>query len=256
MEEIMHGKQLRLFFVLLLVYALSAFLTYAFFTEQLTTSMGFPMPELPASPLVLGLANAGIILVAYGLLGLLGYWFARKVGLPGIFDPEGNSRRWFEAPFAIGFLCGVALVVGDLLLAPYNGLGRFPHPAFPVSILASLSAGIGEEIAFRGFVFGLWALLLTWLLKRWSKGRAVALALANLIAALAFAAGHLPSATFLTGVEALKDLNPVLVAEIFLLNGVVGLAAGRQHIKTGLVAAMGVHFWTDVFWHVLYGLVK
>jgi hypothetical protein len=83
----------------------------------------------------------------------------------------------------------------------------------------------------------------------------VALTLANLIAVIIFAAGHLPAAMFLTGVEALKDMNPVLLGEIFLLNGIVGLAAGRQHIKTGLVAAMGVHFWTDVFWHVLYGLV-
>ena len=133
----MHRKQLNLFFILLLVYALSAFLTYTFFLEGLTMGMNIPTPELPASPLVLGLANAGIILVAYGILGLLGYWFARKLKLPGIFDPQGSWRRWFEIPLGIGFLCGVALIIGDLLLAPINGLGRFPHPDFPVSILFS-----------------------------------------------------------------------------------------------------------------------
>jgi membrane protease YdiL (CAAX protease family) len=122
-----------------------------------------------------------------------------------------------------------------------------------MSILASLSAGIGEEIAFRGFVFGLWGFLLNWLLKRF-HGRTAALWIANGIAALAFGAGHLGTLFALTGVTSLAELNPVLLAEIFLLNGVVGLVAGERYMKDGLVAAAGVHFWTDVVWHVMWGM--
>jgi len=250
----MHRKQLTIFLALLVIYALSAFLVYAFFTDQLTAMAGIPMPDMGVSNAVLGLANAGIVLVVYGAVGLIGYWFARKLDLPGIFSEDGNWNRWFIIPLLLGLVCGVMLVVGDLLFAPINGFGRFPHPAFPSSILASLSAGIGEEIMFRGLVFGLWGLILSWLLKRFN-GRTLALWIANLIAALAFGAAHLGTILFLTGASSLADLNPVLLAEVFLLNGLIGLVAGERYMKDGLVAAAGVHFWTDVVFHVLWGLV-
>jgi membrane protease YdiL (CAAX protease family) len=250
----MHHKQLTVFFVLLGVYALSAFLTYAFFIDQLTATAGVPMPDMGVSDSVLGLANAGIVLVLYGILGLVGYWFAGKLGLPGIFSEDGNWRRWLFIPLMLGLICGVALVIGDVLFSRINGFGRFPHPAFPVSILASLSAGIGEEIAFRGFVFGLWGLILNWLFKRFN-GRTLALWIANIMAALAFGAGHLATVMVLTGATSLAELSPVLLVEVFLLNGVIGLIAGERHMKDGLVAAAGVHFWTDVVFHVFWGLI-
>jgi len=249
----MNRKQLVIYFILLIVYALCAFLTYALFVEQMTAMVGIPMPDMGVSNVVVGLANAGIALVFYGPLGLIGYWFARKLGLPGIFLEDGNWRQWVLIPCFLGVVCGLALIMGDLIFAPINGLGRFPHPDFPLSILASLGAGIGEEILFRGFVFGLWAWLLNWALRRFNKRTAV-LWLANIIAALAFGAGHLGTAVVIMNVPTPADLPPMLLVEIFLLNGIVGLAAGQQHVKSGLVAAMGVHFWTDIVWHVLWGL--
>lgn len=247
-------KQLRVLGVLLLSYALAAFLTYAFFVERMASSVGVPMPDLGVSNVVLGLANAGIILVVYGLLGLAGLWFAEKLGLPGIYSEEGNWRRWAGMPLGLGAVCGLILIAGDELFAPLHGLGPMPHPAFPVSILASLSAGIGEEIAFRGFVMGLWAWLLDWVLRRFN-GRSAALWVANIFAALAFGAAHLGSMFVLLDISGLGGMNPYLLAEILFLNGVVGLVAGERYMKDGLVAAAGVHFWTDVVWHVLWGLV-
>jgi membrane protease YdiL (CAAX protease family) len=246
-------KQLTVFLVLLAVYALSAFLTYAFFADQLAATAGMPMPDMGVPDSVLGLANAGIVLVVYGLLGLAGTWFAHRLGLPGIFSEDGNGRRWFLIPLLLGLVCGVALVVGDLLFAPINAFGRFVHPGFPVSILASLSAGIGEEIAFRGFVFGLWALILNWLFKR-VNGRIAALWIANGIAALAFGAAHLGTLMALTGAASPADLGPALLVEVLLLNGIIGLVAGERYMKDGLVAASGVHFWADVVFHVVWGL--
>ena len=38
-------------------------------------------------------------------------------------------------------------------------------------------------------------------------------------------------------------------------NAVLGLIAGERYMKDGLVAAAGVHFWTDVVFHVLSGLI-
>jgi hypothetical protein len=247
-------KQIIIFVILLVVYALSAFLTYARFADQMSAATGVPMPDMGVSNIVLGIANAGIILVFYGILGLAGYWFARKLELPGIFSEDGNWRRWFFIPLMLGLLCGIFLVAGDFLFSSINGIGRFPHPAFPSSILASISAGVGEEIIFRGFVLGLWGFILNWMFKRFN-GRTIALWIANITAALAFGAGHFGTILILTGASSIAELNPVLLAEIVLLNGIVGLVAGERYMKDGLVAAAGVHFWTDVVFHVLWGLM-
>lgn len=37
-------------------------------------------------------------------------------------------------------------------------------------------------------------------------------------------------------------MSPVLLVELFLMNGIVGLVAGQRYMKDGLVAASGVHF--------------
>lgn len=247
------NKQLKVLFIMLGVYALCAFIVYAFFMDNLVDGTGIPMPESDFSPTMLGLVNVGVVMVVYSPLALAGYWFARKLGLPGIFSEDGNIRRWFIIPLLIGLVCGAFVVVSDLLFAPINGFGRMVHPGFPVSILASLSASIGEEILTRGFVFGLWGLILNWLFKRFN-GRTAALWIANIIAALAFAASHLGTIFVLTGATSIAELNPVLIVEIFVINGIVGLVAGERYMKDGLIAASGVHFWTDVVFHVMWGL--
>ena len=249
----MNRKQLTVFLVMLVTYALCAFVTYAFFADQLAAAAGVPMPNMGVSSIVLGLANAAIVLVVYGLLGSSAYWFACKLNLPGIYSEDRNWHRWFLIPLLLGLAGGMVLIVGDLLFAPINGYGRFVHPAFPISIFASLSAGIGEEILFRGFVFGLWAFVLNWLFKRFN-GRALALWIANVIAALAFGAGHLGTIMVLTHALSLSSLRPVLLLETFLLNGIIGLVAGERYMKDGLVAATGVHFWSDIVFHVVWGL--
>ena len=77
----------------------------------------------------------------------------------------------------------------------------------------------------------------------------------SLIAALAFGAGHFGAIMFLTDATSPAQVSPILWIEVFLLNGVIGLIAGWRYMKDGLVAAAGVHFWTDVVFHVLWGLV-
>ena len=52
----MNRFQRIVFAGLLLLYALSAFLTYTFFIDQMALSAGVPLPETEISPLVLGLA--------------------------------------------------------------------------------------------------------------------------------------------------------------------------------------------------------
>ena len=45
------------------------------------------------------------------------------------------------------------------------------------------------------------------------------------------------------------------LVELFLLNSIVSLIAGERYMRDGLVAAIGVHFWVDIIWHVIWPLV-
>jgi membrane protease YdiL (CAAX protease family) len=248
-------QQWIVFFALLVVNAAMAFLTFAFgLQKELMAGQEMP-PQLAQTPgWALGLANAGMILVTYGIAGAIGLWLGQKAGLPGMFRPGAGWRAWVWTPLVIGLIVGVLMVAGDRLFAALGEWQGFEHPGFPLSLLASASAGIGEEIVFRGFVMGLLAFLLGLLLKR-TGGTQAALWIANVLAALAFAAGHLPATMYLLDVASPLALPPVVLIEGLVLNGLVALVAGERYMRDGLVAAMGVHFWADIVWHVLWPLI-
>jgi membrane protease YdiL (CAAX protease family) len=250
----MQKKQLPILLAGVAIYALIAVASYLFFFEQMT--QGAPIPETAsATPQwLMGLGVGGFVLVIYGLLGSIGLWFAKKLSLPGVFSDSGKWRGWIVTPLIYGVVIGIFLAIVDQLASASGLAPHFPHPDFPFSILASMSAGIGEEILFRGFVFGLWAFLLNLVLKRWNK-TTIALWIANILAALAFGASHFPAAFVLFGVTSPAEIPPFVIGEIFLLNGVLGLAAGERYMKDGLIAAVGVHFWADIVWHVIWPFI-
>jgi hypothetical protein len=250
--------RLRLLAILLAVYALAT-AAYVLLPEGMAANaslMGMPMPDIPLWQLAV--ANLLLVVVLYGLLGLAGDALARGAGLPGTLAARAPARGLWWGPLVVGAAAGVGLVLLDRLAAGLSPtFSGFPHPAFPSSLLASLTAGIGEEIAFRLFVLSLWAWLLTALL-RWLKRpdlRPAALWAANAMAALAFAAGHLGSAMMLAGVSTPLALPAVELVELVLLNGGLGLLAGRAFLRYGLLAASGIHFWADIVWHVLFPLL-
>lgn len=249
-------KQLIVLSVLLLIYAVLVFITYAFIPLVQLAGPTQVVPEAAAAMPAwqIGLANTGVVLVAYGVLALAGYWFARRLGLPGIYRVGAGWRNWFWRPMLIGLGGGSALVILDRIFTAAGGWQGIAHPAFPLSLLASGTAGIGEEILFRSFVLGLWAFLLNLLLRRWQATK-VALWAANLIAALAFSAGHLPAVMLLLGLTSLSQIPALALVEIGLLNSLIALVAGERYLHEGLVAAIGIHFWADIVWHVIWPLL-
>jgi len=238
----------------LAVYALAtaAYVLLPSGLRQNAATMGLPMPAMP----LWHIATANVLLVAvvYGLFAFLGDWLAGRAGLPGALRPGASLTDLGWRPLGLGLAAGACLVALDRLGAAFTPFAGFAHPPFPASLLASLTAGIGEEIAFRLFVLSLWAALLLALV-RWLRRpalRPAALWTANVLAALAFAAGHLGSAMALAGVSSPAALPSAELVELAVLNGGLGLLAGRAFIRHGLPAAAGVHFWADIVWHVLF----
>ncbi|OQX88538.1 hypothetical protein B6D60_02040 [candidate division KSB1 bacterium 4484_87] len=249
-----HRSQLKILAIFILANALLAFLTFALKLYKNIPGQ-FDLNTLPKVPdWLLGIANGGIVIILYSIMGFIGYWLARKINLPGIYRIGADWISLFLLPLIIGLAVGLAMIFADKIFTATNAWAGFPHPPFPMSIIASMTASIGEEILYRGFVLSLWAFLLNFFLKRW-RLRSVTLTIANVIAALAFGAAHLPGLMMMMHFKSISSIPPIAIAELFLLNGIVGLAAGDRFIRDGLVAAIGVHFWADVVWHVIFPLI-
>jgi membrane protease YdiL (CAAX protease family) len=211
-----------------------------------------PGQNLPAPLLVLAAVSAAGIFILYGALGLAGLILASRLGLPGIWDEKVTNRERFLVPAIAGVVIGILFIAADLVLRNFNTLGAIPHPPFPSSIIASATAGIGEEMIFRLFLipFLAWLVSVKILKGRWQSqvfwGAAV-------VSALVFGLGHLPALMILFGLTSFQEIPAIFLAEVLLLNGVFSLAAAWFLKKSGFPAAVGVHFWTDVVWHVVFG---
>jgi membrane protease YdiL (CAAX protease family) len=243
-----HTISLRIFIGLIILYALLA--AVSVFLPEAAALAGY---EYPASKPVMALANFAIILVIYGGLGYLGYVLSRKVGFPDIWDPGVTNTNRFLVPAFIGVTAGIFLILGDQVFSRYNTVGLLPHPPFPTSLVASFTAGIGEEIIFRLLFISFWVWLISDKILKGKKQNAVFWVI-SLLSALAFAFAHIPAFMFLNHWKSFAEIPGVLLTELILLNGVVGLLAAWYFRKAGYLAAIGIHFWTDIVWHLAWGL--
>ncbi len=215
--------------------------------------LGSMMPVSPIPKWQLALGGAGITAALYGVLGFLGLILWRSLSFPDIWDEAVTNRQRFLVPAIVGGVLGVVLIVADLIFSPINGIGRLIHPPFPTSLVASISAGIGEEMMFRLFFISFWTWLVGKLILR-GRGLMIVFWVVSVLSALAFAAGHLPSLMIIYGVSNPAQFSPVLLLQIFLLSGLISIFAAYYFRKYGYLAAVGVHFWTDVIWHTVWGL--
>ncbi|MEO8433973.1 MAG: CPBP family intramembrane glutamic endopeptidase [Pyrinomonadaceae bacterium] len=211
-----------------------------------------PMP-LPLLIVVGVVQNLSIIGIAVGL----GVLLSRKIGLrapllEGWLNHEpvaAKARASAKSGIVVGVLVGVVVLAALLALVP-----RFPQlPFVGVSRIAvwkrflmCFYGGIYEEILTRLFLLSLFAWVGMKLFQK-EKGRLSGLSfwLANILVAILFGLGHLPSASLV------MPITPMVVAAALLLNGVAGIAFGYLYRKRGLESAMMAHFCADFVVYVL-----
>lgn len=209
--------------------------------------------EIDVSKAVLASGIAALMLFFYGGLGYLGLKLSKKIAFAELWDSKVSNKERFIIPAIIGIFLGIVFIILDLILIQFHTLGSIPHPPFPTSIVASATAAIGEEIIYRLFFISFWVWLISNLiLKR--KWRNKVFWIITMFSALLFASAHLPSIIALYGLNSLSEIPAALILEIFILNGLLSISAAYYLRKFGLLAAVGVHFWADIVWHVLWGL--
>ncbi len=213
-----------------------------------TTPSAVPMFQL-------ALIGAASILILYGGLGYVGLRLSRTLGYPDLLDKRVTNRQRFLTPMIVGLWMGLFFIIADNIFSRFHNLGPFPHPPFPMSLVASFSAGIGEEMMFRLFFIPVLVWLISWKVLKGQHER-VTYWNAAIFSAVFFAAGHLPSLMMMLGAQTLADIPPAMMAEVFILNGALSLVAAYFMRKSGYLAAVTLHTSTDIVWHVIWGLLR
>ena len=111
-------------------------------------------------------------------------------------------------------------------------------PTIEYIIASFLYGAVFEEILMRLFLMSLFAFIIYKVVyKKEKKVPIKVFVIANILAALLFAAGHLPATIQLFG-----HLDFLIVFRCFLLNGGAGLAFGWLYRKYGIHYSMLAHF--------------
>ena len=235
-----------LIIVLTLLAAISPYLPQGFALSAISDK------QLPAPRWVISLTSALSMLLIYGGLGYVGWRLSYRLNFANIWDEKVSNRQRFLLPAFTGAAIGILFIAIDQVLSNFHEMGPLPHPPFPTSLVASLSAGIGEEVIFRLFFISFWVWLISHVILK-EKSEKQVFWIVVFFSALAFAAAHMPSVMMLYGVSSLSALAAALLGEIILLNGILSVVAAYHFRYYGLLAAIGTHFWTDVIWHVIWG---
>lgn len=205
--------------------------------------------QLGSRELLIGIG--AVQTVGYAMFcGFFGYILAEKTGL---WKPVKIEKRKLLVTLTIVILGGVLFsldhwVFGSMI----DGIQSANAASLTISgvLAAILYGGVIEEVLLRLFFMSLIAFILWKVFLRKRERKEIpegVFAAANLIAAIVFAAGHLPATVVLFG-----ELTPLILFRCFLLNGGFGLIFGWLYRKYGIVYAMighaGFHVVSKLIW--------
>ena len=181
--------------------------------------------------------------VGYALFcGLLGHILAKKLGL---MNPIRFEKQPLLAALGMGAALGVVLALDYWTFGAWIPGIREADAAmvdWNVMVACVLYGGVVEELMLRLFfmsfiAFVIWKLFFR---SREQVPEGVVIS-ANWIAAVLFAAGHLPATAMMFG-----ELTGLILLRCFLLNGGAGLGFGWLYRKYGIQYAMIAHALTHV----------
>lgn len=181
----------------------------------------------------------GIILASIGIL------LSKKINLWNNFKLE---KKAIITTLIIAVVSALVLFPGDKLI--FGSLNTWINEQYTIKptiykmIGGLLVGGIIEEVMMRLFFMSLLVFIISKILKK-KEIPTIVFIISNILSALLFAAGHLPSTAAMT------TLTPVIVFRCFLLNGVIGLTFGYLYRKYNIRYAMVAHGLTHLISDIL-----
>lgn len=209
---------------------------------------GSDLGQVPAN-ILMGVITA-IQSAGYGIvLGAIGIWLGKKIGTWK--DERDITKKPLVISCIVAVAGGLAMILPDMLFFGHHSEAIMNSyavkPTVPYLFATVTYGAIIEEVMLRLFWMSLIAFVLHKLFgKKHNKPTAAIMIVANVIAAILFAAGHLPATAQLLG------LTPMIIVRCFLLNGGLGLLFGWLYRKYGLRYAMlahgGCHIVSKLIW--------
>ena len=179
-------------------------------------------------------------MIQYGILfGLvlasIGIVLSKKINLWNEFK---LNKKAIISTIIITIIGALVLFPGDkLIFGTMNSWVAEQYTVKPTiykMIGGLLVGGIIEEVMMRLFLMSLVAFIISKVLKK-KEIPTIVFIIANIVTALLFAAGHLPSTSTMT------TLTPVIIIRCFLFNGGLGLAFGYLYRKYNIRYAIVSH---------------
>ena len=169
------------------------------------------------------------------ILAIIGIILSKKINLWNDFKID---KKAIITTIIITIIGALILFPGDKLI--FGSMNNWVAEQYTIKptiykmIGGLLVGGIIEEVMMRLFFMSLVVFIISKILKKIEIPTKV-FVIANVLAALLFAAGHLPSTMTMT------TLTPVLIVRCFLFNGGLGIAFGYLYRKYNIRYAMISH---------------
>lgn len=176
--------------------------------------------------------------VLYALVcGFFGHILANQLGL---IRPFRLDQKALVTTLALSLIGGILFSLDYWTFGAWiPGVRETTDLTMSVHVIVAslLYGGVVEEVMLRLFMMSLiaWILWKVFFRQRQTVPAGVIIA-ANVIAAILFAAGHLPATQMLFG-----TLTPLILVRCFLLNGGFGMLFGWLYRKYGIQYAMISH---------------
>lgn len=203
---------------------------YSNLTDDLLNQVQNQLETYHMSKNVYLIISAIQIGILYGLLlSIIGIILSKKVGLWSKFKID---KKDIILTLIISIIGGLILYPGDKILFGSIEMVRESYltkPTISFFIGSILYGGVIEEVMMRLTLMSLVAFIIYKIFyKKEKEVPAKAFIISNIIAALLFALGHLPSTMTMT------TLTPLIVIRCMVMNGAYGLAFGYLYRKYGI----------------------
>lgn len=212
--------------------------------KMMNVAPPFPMPVMIA-----GMALQSLVTPV--VLCFLGQILSEKAGLWKSMAGEPKAKReTVISGVVLGILMGVSetmFFMPELTKQFPDAMGTIGKPSLMAALYEVLQGGIVEEVTARLFLMSLTVVLL-WKIFAGAEEKAPVwtVAVADVIAALLFTAGHL--ATFIPSF----GWTPLIIVRCLLLDGVTGMVYGWLYGKNGLPCSMQAHMAAEVVKYVIF----
>ena len=176
----------------------------------------------------------GVILASIGII------IYKKIHLWKNFKLD---KKAIFATIIITIISALILFPGDKII--FGSLNSWVNEQYMIKpTIYKMIGGIIEEVMMRLFFMSLVVFIISKIIKK-KEIPTIVFIIANVLAALLFAAGHLPSTATMT------TLTPLIIIRCFLFNGGLGMTFGYLYRKYNIRYAMISHGLTHLIADIL-----